>query len=58
MDFLTRQTFLAGWLTDLLFGGKDGWMDIDKMIANFDKALTHPDKKDIEGLIEAVLSVK
>ena len=33
-------------------------MDIDKMIANFDKALTHPDKKDIEGLIEAVLSVK
>ena len=33
-------------------------MDVDKMIANFDKALTHPDKKDIEGLIDAVVSLK
>ena len=33
-------------------------MDVDKMIANFDKALTHPDKKDIEGLVNSIDIVK
>ena len=29
-------------------------MDIDKMISNFDKALSHPDNKDVEELIKTI----